>query len=76
MPLEEPPQFGFKITGNLIWLFKATCLGDKIFNSFLRKFFSKRLLKHNADEIAPECVMIMLFLFAYEFKPPSSPNSP
>ena len=76
IPFEEPPQFGFNITGNLIWFSLITSLGDKTLISFLRNFFNRRLLKHRADEIAPECEMIILFLFAREFSPPSSPYSP
>ena len=34
------------------------------------------LLKQREDEMAPEWVINILFFWAYEFNPPSSPNSP
>ena len=76
IPLEDPPQFGLEITGNLILFLYAISFGDKILISFLRKNFNSLLLKHRADEMAPECVINKLFFWAYEFIPPSSPNSP
>ena len=60
IPLEEPPQLGFNITGYLILFTCLISLGDNIFSLFFRKFFNKRLLKHRAEEIAPECVIAIL----------------
>ena len=76
MPLEDPSALGFSINGKFIFLISWSSLGESKFNSFFKNFLSSLLLKHKAEEISLEWVIGMLYLFARQEIPPSSPNSP